>query len=775
MFYFKCPLLLPEYITLAIVFLQIEKGMSLMCLQCNDAIQPRHCHTITYCAEDEVCFVEKVESMYGVRYNVGCLQEKVCREQNESNPINNNGDGNHRPYTCTECCQSDLCNAEGCGQKGYPVARGPICFACYQHDNARECRQIAHCRDSELCYIKEEEEFGDQIYSTGCLPFQQCLSIVSNTNAIGDLSNSHHFTRSTELQQDTTTQIKIQTTSTPRVSSIQPTLQSSTTTELPETSLFVTAYPPTTSDGGPTTDSSSTTNHILTRTTHQHVHTVGKTSKPVPTPITQSTAVPTGITESFIHFIDETIPPVLRLGRADFSQFALPPVPKSRRPKRFTSCHQCCTGDLCNDVCGQNSMAVSEFLLAISKHKNHQNADNISLVVTSSENGKISIYSAYTQSFINVTISKGRNVIPMDPSQAVSIPWNEQKGIHILSNVNISVSVMENKNGSDTAFSVLPVSGLSMKYVTATAKGTKDNPSFITVVALQKDTRVRFDLHIADKSKYAYITPWRNYRYENGESFDVLLNQFETFHLEVNGTDLSGTFIEGTRPIAVLAGAESTVIPSSSCTQNCETQTVTQMIPPIEGLGTDFILPKLEDRSKFIYKVISSEGGTHVTTNTGTMNLTSPGSVVEVEATDHPISISSDKPILVVQMADTMKADDGNASGAMIVVPAVQQFQSDYHFSILDDSEYRNYISIMIKTGDEQDLRIDGNHYSAYNNTMDHIHLKGQSYTIINMPYNQYGGHVVENIQGNPFGLTVYGFKQFQGFGFPVGLKVTNH
>lgn len=94
MFYFKCPLLLPEYIILAIVFLQIEKGiqvvykylsiiefdyeyrqvfhslvpvivdqqeysvcvlgMSLMCLQCNDAIQPRHCHTITYCAEDEV-------------------------------------------------------------------------------------------------------------------------------------------------------------------------------------------------------------------------------------------------------------------------------------------------------------------------------------------------------------------------------------------------------------------------------------------------------------------------------------------------------------------------------------------------------------------------------------------------------------------------------------------------------------------------------------------------------------------------------------------------
>lgn len=216
------------------------------------------------------------------------------------------------------------------------------------------------------------------------------MSIVSNTNAIGDLSNSHHFTRSTEIQQQTTTQIKIQTTtSTPLVSSIKPTLQSRTTVELPETSLFITAYPSTTYDGGLTTDSSSTTNHVVpTRTTQQNVHTVDKTSKPVPTP-TQSIAVPTGITESFIHFIDETIPPVLRSGRADSTQFgnslfntvtimffkqnlniqlvllklsisisytkALPPVSKSRRPKRFTSCHQCCTGDLCNDVCGQNS------------------------------------------------------------------------------------------------------------------------------------------------------------------------------------------------------------------------------------------------------------------------------------------------------------------------------------------------------------------------------------------------------------------------------------
>lgn len=67
----------------------------------------------------------------------------------------------------------------------------------------------------------------------------------------------------------------------------------------------------------------------------------------------------------------------------------------------------------------------------------------------------------------------------------------------------------------------------------------------------------------------------------------------------------------------------------------------------------------------------------------------------------------------------------------------------------------------MIKIGDEYDFCIDGNYYSVYNNIMDYIYLKGQLYMIINMFYNQYGGYVVENIQGNLFGLIVYGFKQF--------------
>lgn len=72
------------------------------------------------------------------------------------------------------------------------------------------------------------------------------------------------------------------------------------------------------------------------------------------------------------------------------------------------------------------------------------------------------------------------------------------------------------------------------------------------------------------------------------------------------------------------------------------------MILFIEGLGIEFIFLKLQDRSKFIYKVISLEGGIYVIINIGIMDLMLFGFVVEVEVMNYLISIFSDKLIFVV-------------------------------------------------------------------------------------------------------------------------------
>lgn len=161
--------------------------------------------------------------------------------------------------------------------------------------------------------------------------FQQCLSIVSNSNAVGDLSNSHHFTRSTPKQMTSTGIPKTTTTVAPLKSTVTSTIETTTKNiahvqTLPHKTTTTVKSPPTTVSTTTTDQTTASVSSVLTTyaipttTTNQNGHSTGRTSKPVTVAVTPSTAVPTGITESFIHFIDETDAPILSdgLGRKQY-------------------------------------------------------------------------------------------------------------------------------------------------------------------------------------------------------------------------------------------------------------------------------------------------------------------------------------------------------------------------------------------------------------------------------------------------------------------------
>ncbi|XP_053387135.1 uncharacterized protein LOC123541837 [Mercenaria mercenaria] len=121
----------------------VHKVLALTCLQCKGISQPRHCTIVDVCFPGEVCGVEKVTNSLGhTVFNVGCLTESKC----QSRSIRNQRSGN---VGCRQCCQSDLCNAEGCGEPGYPEHRGPICFNCPLHTNLNTCSDIAFCEQGD--------------------------------------------------------------------------------------------------------------------------------------------------------------------------------------------------------------------------------------------------------------------------------------------------------------------------------------------------------------------------------------------------------------------------------------------------------------------------------------------------------------------------------------------------------------------------------------------------------------------------------------------------
>ena len=135
----------------------------LVCLQCDAILQPRHCHTVLRCNEDEACFTTR--SLISQHYQLGCRKRSICQ-----NGISNSSEA------CDECCSTSLCNAGGCGEPGYPAARGPVCYDCDYHDDQHPCTSIDVCSIDEECSIQSRSEFGDKVLISGCKLRHVCQS-----------------------------------------------------------------------------------------------------------------------------------------------------------------------------------------------------------------------------------------------------------------------------------------------------------------------------------------------------------------------------------------------------------------------------------------------------------------------------------------------------------------------------------------------------------------------------------------------------------------------
>nr|XP_034318233.1 IgGFc-binding protein-like isoform X2 [Crassostrea gigas] len=161
-------------------FIFVTKAAGLYCLSCTNSVSPRHCHTVRKCSEGEVCFTESHLSENGiVVFDSGCGSVQAChsnRNTSDNQKRQHGVDPHYHHSRCVECCTSDLCNNAGCGQKGYPSARGPVCFDCPQVSDPALCDTIKVCDQNQECYVQQEEEFGDIFYTTSCISKHACTS-----------------------------------------------------------------------------------------------------------------------------------------------------------------------------------------------------------------------------------------------------------------------------------------------------------------------------------------------------------------------------------------------------------------------------------------------------------------------------------------------------------------------------------------------------------------------------------------------------------------------
>ncbi|XP_021354558.1 uncharacterized protein LOC110451038 isoform X4 [Mizuhopecten yessoensis] len=175
---------------LLIIVQLAEQTKALHCLSCTDILQPRLCHQVETCSDDEVCVVQKLQYSNGdISFKVGCESAQVCHHQRSVSVMGVSNLTKRRGTAplCVDCCTTDLCNAEGCGQSGYPPEIGVVCYGCDMTYTSDTCGRLEFCTTDEMCVIQGNWDIV-KYYKTGCQRKHLC-SQVGWAGQVGKRSN----------------------------------------------------------------------------------------------------------------------------------------------------------------------------------------------------------------------------------------------------------------------------------------------------------------------------------------------------------------------------------------------------------------------------------------------------------------------------------------------------------------------------------------------------------------------------------------------------------
>ena len=223
---------------------------------------------------------------------------------------------------------------------------------------------------------------------------------------------------------------------------------------------------------------------------------------------------------------------------------------------------------------------------------------------------------------------------------------------------------------------MLPTAALGKRHVTAGYNFQSPDEHFIAV-ATEDETDVTI-------TPYALTSTQR----PGGMPFTVRLGKGETYYVRsgIAGTfgGLTGSTVDATKPIAVFSGARTGWIPENTFDDYGFLNVHYDQVLPSELLGTEYTaVPFLGRKRGDTYKVVAAEDSTDVTIgNNAPLRLAVRGDHNEF-LLDVPAVITSTKPVLLAQFANSSMWDDsisGFGDASMVVLPPASRSASCHLF-----------------------------------------------------------------------------------------------
>lgn len=363
-------------------------------------------------------------------------------------------------------------------------------------------------------------------------------------------------------------------------------------------------------------------------------------------------------------------------------------------------------------------------------------------------------------SIVNRVGSEGIRVRSLDPLDLT------QEG------TPIAVYAMSRRPGSAGAYMALPVNVLDTEYRAVSRPGIgMALGSQVTIVGTEQNTTVGIETLVNVPNIGApgnLITA--------GVPTTIVLNRLQTFLLQLQVGDLTGTLVTADKPVAVFSGNQNgTVLGGFS-----QADYIVEQIVPVSAWWDEFVIAPIAPRTAGdVIRVLAHEDETEIEINGELTTTLNAGQFHEfIQPSSSGTWLKTSKPSLVTQYNKGQRQGDTVSTDPFaMLVPPVKQFSRQYLFKTpgtpyvpFPFGSGSNWLNIVVEAGDEAGLLLNN---AALPASTTWTSVDGYKYARLTIPA---GTHHLEHQEPNVrFGAWVYGHALTEGYGYVAGHLFNSH
>jgi IgGFc binding protein/Ca-dependent carbohydrate-binding module xylan-binding/Bacterial Ig-like domain (group 1)/Putative Ig domain/PKD domain len=386
-----------------------------------------------------------------------------------------------------------------------------------------------------------------------------------------------------------------------------------------------------------------------------------------------------------------------------------------------------------------------------------QNVPAFSISVTSTINTSGTVQIPGLSSYFSFDVVAGQTTtIPLPPeveifaSDAVG-----NQGIIVTAVDEIAVFGLNQMPLSTDGYTALPADAVGRSYVVMAYGNTSNlaagGGTSLTIVGTADNTLVTIHPTIAVGARAAAVP------------FTISINagQSYTLHAETQfnnltgAVDLTGTKVTADKPISVFGGNTAAVIPAGFSFADH----LIEQLPPIETFGKQFLTVPLATRTRGdTFRILAQADNTEVRINGALVATLAAGRFFETILTSAS-TVDASQPVLVSQYSNSTTFDSVPSDPFMMLVPPIEQFQSDYTLSTPAVAIDVNYANLLVPNAAISDFRRNGQLIPS--NAFTAIGSSG--FSVVQIPIG-IGSH--RFVADAPFGISIYGFNNFDSYGY---------